>query len=71
MNKMRVMKLCPRCATMLVIRTNRQNDSKFLGCSNYPKCDYTEPLTEYLKLRMAGARDMFDAPDEPEPLDNL
>jgi DNA helicase-4 len=32
---------CPKCKKgVLVIRENLQNKSKFLGCSNYPMCDY-------------------------------
>ena len=34
--------LCPRCKTgHLVVRVNEKNGNNFLGCSNYPKCDYT------------------------------
>lgn len=57
---MKVMKLCPDCAQLLVIRTNKLNESQFLGCSGYPECTHTEPLTEYMKLRMAGVKDMFE-----------
>ena len=34
--------LCPRCRTgHLVIRNGQTEGSSFLGCSNYPICDYT------------------------------
>lgn len=32
---------CPKCKKgILILRENLQNQSKFLGCSNYPMCDY-------------------------------
>lgn len=33
--------LCPRCGKPLVFRTSRTGN-KFLGCSSYPKCTYTQ-----------------------------
>ena len=35
-------KKCPKCGAPLVIKWGRYG--KFLACSNYPKCKYTEPL---------------------------
>ncbi len=35
---------CPKCGSDLVIRWGRHG--KFIGCSNFPKCHYTEPLLE-------------------------
>ncbi|KPJ56173.1 DNA topoisomerase I [Parcubacteria bacterium DG_74_2] len=35
-------KKCPKCHAHLVIRLGRFG--KFLACSNFPKCKYTEPL---------------------------
>lgn len=33
---------CPRCKTgHLLLRINGQDNGEFLGCSNYPRCDYT------------------------------
>lgn len=33
---------CPRCKKgRLVVRKNEENNRYFLGCSNYPQCDYT------------------------------
>ncbi|NPA38281.1 MAG: DNA topoisomerase I [Candidatus Nanohaloarchaeota archaeon] len=37
---------CPKCGADLVIRTSK-NKKKFIGCSNYPDCDYTMPLPQY------------------------
>ena len=34
--------LCPNCKTgHLIIRENKENGSRFYGCSNYPYCNYT------------------------------
>lgn len=35
---------CPSCGRKLVVRTNRQDQGRFLGCSGYPGCRYTKPL---------------------------
>lgn len=36
---------CPQCSTgKLAKRTNSKTQEKFLGCTNYPKCKYTQPL---------------------------
>ena len=34
--------ICPRCGGQLVVRNGKY--VKFLGCSNYPKCRYTQNL---------------------------
>lgn len=39
--------MCPRCGSRLILRTARRGKnagSSFLGCSNFPKCSYTQPL---------------------------
>lgn len=33
---------CPKCGAALCIRQGKHG--KFLGCNNYPKCDYLRPL---------------------------
>lgn len=33
---------CPQCGAELVIRSGKHGP--FLGCSNYPECDYVRPL---------------------------
>ena len=38
---------CPDCGQPLVLRTNRLTQESFLGCSLYPRCVHTEPLSEY------------------------
>ena len=34
-------KICPQCGSHLVERVSRYG-TKFVGCSNYPKCRYIE-----------------------------
>ena len=31
---------CPKCGSPLVLRTGKYGE--FLGCSNYPRCRYTQ-----------------------------
>ena len=39
--------LCPKCKTgHLIKRINEQTGKEFIGCSNYPKCDYTVNSTK-------------------------
>ena len=33
---------CPRCGHPLVKRVNGTTQEKFIGCSNFPKCDYIQ-----------------------------
>ena len=35
---------CPLCKGVLIVRTNNENKTRFLGCSNYPKCRFTKAL---------------------------
>ncbi|NDJ35070.1 MAG: type I DNA topoisomerase [Chloroflexi bacterium] len=37
---------CPECGNALIIRWGRYG--KFIGCSNFPECRYTEPWLEYI-----------------------
>ena len=36
---------CPSagCNGTLIKRKNKTDGSKFIGCTNYPKCTYTQP----------------------------
>lgn len=50
---------CPRCQKgYLVVREKKQNNHKFLGCSNYPFCDYAlndiEILNNHIKCSVCG-----------------
>jgi DNA topoisomerase-1 len=40
---------CPKCGNDLIIRWGRHG--KFIGCSNFPKCRYTEPWLEKIGVR--------------------
>ena len=57
---------CPECEQLLpprlvrlIVRTNRQNDSQFLGCPNYPACRHTQKLPQEIVLRLAGQKELF------------
>ena len=54
-----VAKTCPKCAPdRLVVKRRRQTGVEFLGCSNWPECDYTEPLPLDMQLRRQGANQL-------------
>jgi DNA topoisomerase-1 len=40
---------CPECGNPLIIRHGRYG--KFIGCSNFPECRYTEPLLEKVGVK--------------------
>jgi ssDNA-binding Zn-finger/Zn-ribbon topoisomerase 1 len=48
----------PSCGAPMVRRTNRQNGSEFMGCSEYPACTETMPIPESIRLREAGALEL-------------
>lgn len=54
--------LCQKCddGTTLIVKTNRQNDNQFLGCPNWPECDYTRSIPEEWRMREAGQVGLFD-----------
>jgi restriction system protein len=35
---------CPLCGGTLVVRMNHVDKTRFLGCSNFPKCHFTKPM---------------------------
>jgi DNA helicase-4 len=37
---------CERCGGILIIKINRTTNNKFLGCTNYPYCDFTQPFVK-------------------------
>jgi len=53
---------CPNCenSVNLIVKTNRLSDHQFLGCPNYPQCDYTRNIPEEWKMRDAGQAGLFD-----------
>jgi len=36
--------VCKRCGSNMVERVNKKRNTKFLGCSSYPKCRYTQEM---------------------------
>jgi ssDNA-binding Zn-finger/Zn-ribbon topoisomerase 1 len=55
---------CPNCfPEKFVVRTNRENDSQFLGCPNYPQCTETAPIPEEWIMRQNGQKELFDDGD--------
>lgn len=54
---------CPKCGGKLAVKSSRWG-TKFIGCSSYPKCDYTSELqtqcpkceAELIKKRLANRR---------------
>lgn len=55
---------CSECKTgTLVERVNKQNGGHFMGCSDWPECQHTEPVPAYLTLMRQGAATLpgFDA----------
>ncbi len=41
---------CPKCGGDLVVRYNRRTGKRFVGCSNWPKCNVTYPLLQRGKI---------------------
>jgi len=39
---MNLARACPQCGSALAERRNRRDGSKFIGCSGFPSCRYTE-----------------------------
>ncbi|WP_297498708.1 DNA topoisomerase I [Thermococcus sp.] len=37
---------CPKCGGDLVLRYNRKTGKRFVGCSNWPKCNVTYPILQ-------------------------
>lgn len=53
--------VCPDCSadTKMVIRRNKKNGTLFLGCPNWPECQHTAPIPEYIKMEAAGQPRLF------------
>ena len=48
---------CPKCEKgVLLIKTNTQNNNEFVGCSNYPLCDFKYKDDEIIKKQMKCPR---------------
>jgi len=52
---------CPDCgvAHKLIVRTNRTTGHQFLGCPNWPDCEYTCGIPEAWKMRAMGQVELF------------
>jgi len=37
---------CPKCGGDLVLKYNRKTGKRFVGCSNWPKCNVTYPILQ-------------------------
>jgi ssDNA-binding Zn-finger/Zn-ribbon topoisomerase 1 len=53
-----VARACPVCgaSSKLVIRQNKLTGTFFLGCPNYPECNYSQPLPEEVRMDAIGAK---------------
>lgn len=49
---------CPACGAPMVERENRQNGSRFMGCSRYPDCEETAKVPAYLEVKRAGGLEL-------------
>lgn len=59
---------CPECGSDMVVRVNKENGSRFMGCTNWPKrrneagkivgCDHTAPIPNYYLMRAQGAQSL-------------
>jgi len=58
---------CPRCERKLIVKTNRHTDHQFLGCPNYPECDYTRGIPEEWIMRAQGQPGLFDEVKQQDP----
>lgn len=46
---------CPKCGRKLVIRRVKQTGERFVGCEQWPRCTFTEPLPAAYAMLEAGA----------------
>ena len=51
--------VCPKCGKLLVRRTNKKDGSKFIGCSNYPKCKYTRNIDDIINKERSSFIDYY------------
>ena len=50
---------CPVCARPMVERENRENGSRFMGCTGYPEfCSETAKVPAYLEVKRAGGLEL-------------
>jgi len=53
--------VCPNCqdSPKLIVRTNRSNGNQFLGCPNWPECNFTRGIPEEWIMRAQGQQELF------------
>jgi ssDNA-binding Zn-finger/Zn-ribbon topoisomerase 1 len=56
---------CPECGGRMVSRLNSQQNSRFWGCADYPRCKGTRNADG--ESREQRWRDPEAEPDEPKP----
>lgn len=49
---------CPACHAPMVERENRQNGSRFMGCTSYPQCVETAKVPAWLEVKRAGGMEL-------------
>lgn len=52
--------LCPQCGSKMVPRTNRKDQTKFWGCSQYPRCKGTRNVDGEARLGGPFTQDEAD-----------
>jgi ssDNA-binding Zn-finger/Zn-ribbon topoisomerase 1 len=58
-------KFCPKCKDQgrgdvkLIVRTNKTREGQFIGCPNWPHCDYTENIPQEMYMRATGQPTLF------------
>jgi DNA topoisomerase-1 len=57
---------CPKCGSKLSIRLGRHG--RFIGCTNYPECDYTRDMNEERRESAEPEQVGRDCPECGEPL---
>jgi len=57
-NNSEVNQLCPNCVPprKLIVKENRHTGHQFLGCPNWPDCEYTTEIPESMKMVASGAQ---------------
>jgi ssDNA-binding Zn-finger/Zn-ribbon topoisomerase 1 len=59
---------CPVCIPprSLIVKTNRHTTHQFLGCPNYPDCDYTRGIPQEWIMRAQGQPDLFNQKEDDD-----
>lgn len=58
---------CEGCGSPMVERINSINGSRFLGCSDFPRCERTQKVPAYLEVLRSGGIELpgFGTEDQP------